>query len=134
MSDWKIEAEKLRTEGLTIREIAARVGKSRGVVGEHFKPHYCECGNRRMHHRTRCRDCWRALEAASRQRRLGRIAGMYNAGLPLREIAKALGRPVEGVSKMRAAQMVGADIAEARRAGLLDDYRVPEGDKRRSAA
>jgi transposase-like protein len=131
--DWKTQADRLRAEGLSIREIATRVGMSRSVVGEHFKPSLCACGNRRRHNRKQCLDCQRRARCEQHDALIQRVADLYNAGLPLREIARALGREADTDSKARAGQRVGPEVSEARARGLIG-YRVAVDDKRRKAA
>lgn len=117
MSAWRVEADRLRAdEGLSIRQIAERVGMSSSAVGEHLTPHRCECGNRRNRQHARCNDCRRASEAAARDERESVLIRMWREGARRTAIAEATGFTPGSVS---------ARVAILRAAGVDLPYRRP---------
>lgn len=126
------EIDRLRADGLSISQIADRTGITRSMVGDRVRPHFCACGNRRQRVSELCRACRTAANRKRHDRRLEFVAGLYNDGVPMREIAAALGRSVEGLTPGEASTRAAPELVEARRRGLIG-YRVPEGDVRRAA-
>lgn len=92
MRGWHDQALQLRAQGLSIRQIAAEVGMSRGPVGELFKPRTfppCgECGEPVSSSQSVvCHACYRANSVATRKR----IVEMWAAGATWPEIGEELG-------------------------------------------
>lgn len=124
MKDWKSEADLLRAEGLSIRQIAARVGKSRAVVGEHFKPARCACGNVRDAGAQACHSCYDRERAAAHERYIALIVEMYVAGVPISEMAERMGTTRGGLND---------GINKARKRGLIGYRYAMRGGKRAAA-
>jgi DNA-directed RNA polymerase specialized sigma24 family protein len=85
--DWKAEVFALRDEGLSVRQIADRIGRSKSSVGEVLKPHYCECGNVKGHGKKQCRPCLDAEFAADREA----FGDLWQEGLTIKQIADRTG-------------------------------------------
>lgn len=117
MNDWHAEADRLRADGLSIREIAERVGMARGTVGEHFKPSLCACGGRRAHRHVQCWECRLAELAASRAAAEAILIRMWREGAARRDIAAAIGYTPN---------VVGTRVCKLRAAGVELPYRRPD--------
>jgi hypothetical protein len=110
------QAQRLRAEGMTVREIAEQLGVPRTTVGDWVKARRScpECGSEMGCHGHRSGHC-RSCEAAYRHWRgevlLSVIEGCWADGWLLREIGAALGR--------RSANPVGPEIDELRRRGRV---------------
>jgi DNA-binding CsgD family transcriptional regulator len=114
---WQVEAERLRAEGLSIRQIAERVGRARATVGEHFKPTRCTCGTRCGHRFTRCNQCRLTADAAARETAEDTLIRMWRSGARRREIAAATGYTVGTVD---------ARVSVLRGQGVDLPYRRPD--------
>lgn len=110
--DWRKDADVLRANGMSIREIATAVGMSRSIVGSHFCPSRCGCGKTKHRKNARCIDCHRAHAKWVIDRRIELVAGMWLDGWPILDIAEALGRA-------RQTGGAGPEMQEARRRGLI---------------
>lgn len=113
MGDWRTEADRLRSEGLSIKKIATLVGQQNSAVGDYFTPSRCACGNKKSRGKARCQGCRLAGDRLIRDVRVELVAGMYADGWTGREISAALGRD-PGNHKG-----AGPELAEARRRGLI---------------
>lgn len=130
MGDWRIEADRLRSEGLSIKKIATLVGRHKSTVGDYLTPSRCACGNKKGHGKARCQSCRSEAERLIHDVRVELVAGMYADGWTGREVSAALGRDPENHKG------AGPELAEARRRGLIgySAWTGPKGGGRRPSA
>ena len=93
MSAWHSEARRLSAQGMTVRQIAQRLGKSRGGVQYALQPEKdskrpCpKCGAPRSRNWTQCDACRHAEWQAHRER----VERMWAEGFSVPEICAATG-------------------------------------------
>lgn len=122
---WRAQAMRLRAQGLSVRAIAEAVGKSKSTVGALLTPSLCDCGTPKVHHAMRCDSCRRKDEKWRQERIDELVAGMFDDGWPLKEIADVLGRTVG--TPCRAGAAIGPELDRARARGLVKTTRVRTG-------
>lgn len=122
---WHAEARRLRAEGLTVREIAEALGKGHSTVGDVLAPCRCACGQVRTRKAEKCADCRNADKRWLAERVEELVAGMYDDGWPLKDIAAVLGRSVP--SPRAAGRATGPEMDRARKRGLIRTTRVRTG-------